>query len=73
MKWSTMWGVAAPFTRQELYELWCNFKHDPNADRMLSDFMNSDRQTAATLIAEFERRYSREQEERKAIFENKGE
>lgn len=60
MKWSTMWGVAAPFTQQELYELWCNFKQDSNADRMLSDFMNSDRKTAAALIVEFENRYSGE-------------
>lgn len=48
-------GVAAPYTRKELHELWFKFKDDPDADKILADFMQSDRRTAQQLIEEFER------------------
>lgn len=50
-------SVSTSYTRQELYELWCNFREDPNADTILSDLMDCNKKTAATLIDEFELRY----------------
>lgn len=55
--WSTLFGIASPYTRDELYNLWCKFREDPNAEKILSDFMASDTATAAMLIDEFESKY----------------
>lgn len=66
MNWAMRFGISAPYTQQELYELWCNFREDPNADKILSDFMDCDKKTAGAVIDEFEsrfrhdRRYERE-------------
>ena len=45
------------YTRSELYTLWKNFKDDDDAERILSDFMICDSETAAKLILEFELKY----------------
>lgn len=57
MNMSTFLGIASPYTTQELYELWFKFRDDPNAEKMLSDFMQSDTASAARLIDEFESRF----------------
>ena len=57
MRMSTLLGIASPYTAQELYELWCKFRDDPNAGKILSDFMQSDTASAARLIDEFESRF----------------
>ena len=57
MNMSTILGIASPYTTQELYELWFKFRDDPNAEKMLSDFMQSDTASAARLIDEFESRF----------------
>ena len=38
MNWAMFQEIAAPYTQQELYELWHNFKEDPHADQILADF-----------------------------------
>jgi hypothetical protein len=50
-------NLITGYTIGELYALWKNFKDDVDADKILSDFMNTDRKTAAALINEFECRY----------------
>lgn len=57
MNMSAFLGIASPYTTQELYELWFKFRDDPNAEKMLSDFMQSDTASAARLIDEFESRF----------------
>ncbi len=56
MNWTSFFGVSAPYTKQELYELWFKFRDDPNAHKILSDFMGSDVGQAEILIDEFESR-----------------
>ena len=53
----TLFGIASPYTKQELYEMWVKFRDDPNAVIILSDFMQSDKGSAARLIDEFESRF----------------
>lgn len=55
MNWAMLYGIAAPYRRKELYGLWFKFKEDPDADKILADFMQSDRGAAQQLIEEFER------------------
>ena len=57
MNMSAFLGIASPYTKQELYELWFKFRDDPNAEKMLSDFMQSDTASAARLIDKFESRF----------------
>lgn len=56
MKMSMRLEICSPYTKQELYDLWFNFRNDPNAAATLSDFMQSDKAAAETLIDEFESR-----------------
>lgn len=56
MNWTAFFGIGAPYTKQELYELWFKFRDDPNAPKILSDFMGSDIDRANELIDEFESR-----------------
>lgn len=60
MTMSTFLGIAAPYTTQELYELWQKFRDNPDAERTLSDFMDSDTENAARLIDEFESKFQYE-------------
>lgn len=60
MNWTMFLGISAPYSRQELYELWCNFREDPHADQMLADFMGQTRAAGADLIDQFECRFRRE-------------
>lgn len=60
MNWAMFQEIAAPYTQQELYELWRNFKEDPHSDQILADFMEKPRAEAAALIDEFECRYPKE-------------
>lgn len=53
MNLSMFFGSNAPYTRQELYELWFTFRKDPNAAKILSDFMGRDKNTARKLIQQF--------------------
>ena len=58
MKWSMRLGIAAPYSREELYCFWVKFKDAPHADRILADFMGADSTaTAQQLIDDFESRY----------------
>lgn len=57
MNIKTFFGIASPYTKQELYEMWVKFRDDPNAVIILSDFMQSDKVSAARLIDEFESRF----------------
>lgn len=55
MKWTMVHGIAAPYTREELYGLWFKFKDNPDADKILADFMQANRTLAQRLIEDFER------------------
>ena len=58
MSWSMRLGIAAPYSKEELYCFWVKFKDDPHAGRILADFMGADDTTVAQqLIVGFERRY----------------
>ena len=58
MSWSMRLGIAAPYSKEELYCFWVKFKDAPHADRILADFMGADDTTVAQqLIVGFERRY----------------
>ncbi|WP_317380436.1 hypothetical protein [uncultured Intestinimonas sp.] len=57
MKAAMLFEIASPYTKQELYDLWRNFRTNPNADKMLSDFMESDTTCAMQLTDEFERKF----------------
>lgn len=60
MNWTMLLGISAPYSPQELYELWCNFREDEHAAQMLADFMGQTKKEAVELIGEFECRYQRE-------------
>lgn len=58
MSWSMRLGIAAPYSKEELYCFWVKFKDDPHSDKILADFMGADDTTVAQqLIVGFERRY----------------
>lgn len=57
MDWSAHFEIASPYTAEELYGMWCKFREDPNAEKILSDFMASDVKTAAMLVDKFECKY----------------
>lgn len=62
MNWGMFLGISAPYTQQELYELWLNFRDDPHSEQMLADFMGEPKAVAAaaSLIDDFELRYRKD-------------
>lgn len=49
--------MITPYSAEELYSLWLNFRGEHDALRILMDFAVCDKGTAKTMIAEFEARH----------------
>lgn len=46
--------ILSKYDKEELYDLWLNFRHSPDSINILADFMLGTRQQARELIKEFE-------------------